>query len=146
MTATRRAVSLASLVALGACDMSGTRTLDDVSLVTAFVVECDSAQKLGYCLGPSHQAYTMDYTVIVSRQSVFRYALRPFKQCIVLAPREWACTDDQGRVVEMKGFVMRWAELDSAHQAAVSKIAYCSAPDSARGDNPSFFSRLICSM
>jgi hypothetical protein len=129
-----------------ACDSSGVQQVPDVSVVTSYFVHCDSARSLSYCWGPAHRMDPEDFTVIVSRQMVLRANVHPFSKCIVLAPRRWFCMDEDGQLVEMQGFVMRWAELDSAKVAAVSRDDYCSLPDRARGPKPDFWARLSCRM
>jgi hypothetical protein len=114
---------LGALVALG-CNPFGQRRVDDVSIVTAYFVHCDSSLSLGVCYGPRHNVSTEDFTVIISRQTVLRDNVHGFSDCLVFSPRHWVCLDDRRRPVEMREFEMRWAELDSAGQASVSKTEY----------------------
>lgn len=147
MTATRRVVAVtACLAGLGACDQSGVRNLSDASVVTAYLVHCDSVVELGHCYGPTHRGGTIDYTVIISQQQVLQANVHPFGQCLVLEPRHWYCFDEDRKPVYMGDFEMHWAELDSAKEAAVSKMDYCASPDTARGKPPSFSTRLKCSL
>ena len=142
MQAVIAVVSVSALTV--ACDQSGMRSLNDASVVTAYFVHCDSIAEHGYCIGPTHRVNKVDYTVIISRQQVLQANIHPFSQCLVLEPRHWYCLDEDRQPVDMGDFQMHWAELDSAKQAAVSKMEYCDTPDTARGARPSFWSRLGC--
>ena len=110
MTATAQAVVVAGcLSALSACDQrgvdqSGVRNLSDASVVTAYLVHCDSLVELGHCYGPTHRGGTIDYTVIISRQQVLQANVHPFSQCLVLEPRHWYCFDEDRKVVTMGDF------------------------------------------
>jgi len=126
------------------CDLSGVRNLSDASVVTAYFVHCDSVVEHGYCYGPVHRMDPQQFTVVISRQQVLRANVHPFSQCLVLEARHWYCFDEDRQPVDMGGDVMHWAELDSAKVAAVSKRAFCGAPDKARGTSPSFSAQMRC--
>jgi hypothetical protein len=132
------------ILTVAACDESGVRHLSDASVVTAYIVHCDSLAELGHCYGPTHKGGTADYTVVISSQQVLQANIHPFSQCLVLEPRHWNCLDVDKAPVTMGDFEMRWAQLDSAKEATLSKIEYCEMPDTARGARPSFFARMEC--
>jgi hypothetical protein len=145
MRTSSRRVTLVLAATLGAaCDKSGVRNVRDVSRVTTYFVHCDSVVEHGYCYGPVHRMDTQTFTVLMSRQQVLRYTIHPFTGCLVLDPREWYCLDDKRRGVDMGGYVMHWAELDSAKVAAVSKREWCDAPREVRGRSPSLSDKLRC--
>ena len=126
----KRLPMLALLVLVMGCDneSNGVKSVSDVSLVTAYFVTCDSLLELNHCYGPTHQASTETFTVIVSHQAVLRRSVHAFSRCEVLEPRRWSCFDDQSNVVTMRGFEMTWAFIDADKQASVSPREYCEAP------------------
>jgi hypothetical protein len=101
---------------------------------------------MGHCYGPTHKGGTLDYTVIISRQQVLQANVYPLSQCLVLEPRHWYCFDEDRKPVTMGDFEMRWAQLDSAKEATVSKSEYCETPDAAKGSRPDLGTRLKCSL
>jgi hypothetical protein len=133
MTPHARGVStswfLALALLLTACDVTGQRKLDDVSVVTAYIVKCDSVYDLNICLGPQHQSWTPEFTVVISRQLVIPHgAAYEFQKCEVVTPRDWGCFDAKGDPVTMGGDAMMWEELADSQEVAVSKVEYCNSP------------------
>lgn len=120
------ALLLATAITASGCDPLGQpHALPDVSSVTVYIVHCDSVLDAHHCYGPTHAVSDEVFTVVISRQAVLRpLSLHQFSGCFVAAPLRWDCMDDQQRLVSMWGGELRWAELDSARQASVSKIEY----------------------
>jgi hypothetical protein len=125
--------ALATTMIASSCDLGGVNTLPDVSSVTTYIVHCDSTLKAHHCYGPTQRVSDEVFAVIISRQAViilklagFQLAqpLHQFSDCLVAAPRRWDCMDDRRQPVSMIGDELRWAELDNAKQASVSKIEY----------------------
>lgn len=111
--------------ALAACDVTGQRKLDDVSVVTAYIVKCDSVYDLHICLGPQHQSWTPEFTVVISRQLVVYPHGRGFHDCEVATPRHWTCSDGNDEPVTLEENDMMWKELADSQEVAVSKVEYC---------------------
>lgn len=57
-------------------------------------------------------------------EDFFAPAAIPFRNCVVGTPRVWDCLDENGKLISLRGYMLRSAEMDSSRLASVSKIEY----------------------
>ena len=128
-----------------ACDGgSSARKVEDVSIVNAYFMKCDSAVSYGDCAGPAHQASIFPHTVIVSRQLVIPPGVFLYHDCLVRSPDDWYCFDSQNEAVWMQGGLMHWQKDTAKTFLPIERTRYCALSRIANGKAPNWLDRTLC--